>query len=423
MKHTILSAVLLLPLAYSKTSRQLCGAITYHNISQPGAYNRTVVVDPRTGICNHERVKYPSVGPLAPLFGQVSMHLRGPMNVSQLAVYLLPSEAHFLRKRTTVPFYNHHRAIEKRECLGVAINKTTPTSSKPDCPCNEDNDKDDEHDPVFERPNGQTFVIPKPSPIKATVPVEKRQGSNWSRVAYYTSASPAKATGISFQANLGDPAKSGTAFGNSLSYVNSQGTTVAAQSLPFNGKILTSEYEIIVFSNKACDGNCPYWRPNATAHYGWSGSSKAFFIEFQMDHYPNRGTDQGLLSDAPAYWFLNAAIPRVLQYGNDRNNIPCSCWSTGCGEFDAFELLSKGAERAKSTMHRQGNLEGGDSNYFKRPIGKTMKFAVVWHYPHITAMVLDDRFDFSESMTDDAIKKLVAYDPDSWTHSLFPIGK
>jgi len=155
---------------------------------------------------------------------------------------------------------------------------------------------------------------------------------------------------------------------------------------------------------------------------GWSGSSKAFFIEFQMDHYPNRGTDQGLLSDAPAYWFLNAAIPRILQYGNDRNNIPCSCWSTGCGEFDAFELLSNGAERAKSTMHRQGNLEGGDSNYFSRPVGKTMKFAVVWHYPHITAMVLDNRFYFSESMTDDAVRKLVAYDPDSWTHSLFAIG-
>lgn len=155
---------------------------------------------------------------------------------------------------------------------------------------------------------------------------------------------------------------------------------------------------------------------------GWSGSSKAFFIEFQMDHRANKGTDQGALSDAPAYWFLNAAIPRILQYGNDRNNIPCSCWSTGCGEFDAFELLSNGAERAKSTMHRQGNLQGGDSNWFRRPVGSMMKFAVVWHYPHITALILDDDFDFSEQMTNDAMQKLVAYDPDSWVHSLFPIG-
>ncbi|CAN9321979.1 unnamed protein product [Alternaria alternata] len=226
-------------------------------------------------------------------------------------------------------------------------------------------------------------------------------------------------------ANLGDPQKSGTfdyAFGNSLSYVTPRGDKVAAESLPFNGMLQTSETEIIVLSDKECDADCPYWRPNATSHYGWSGSSKAFFIEFQMDHYPNLGTDQGMLSDAPAYWFLNAAIPRILQYGSDRNNIPCSCWSTGCGEFDAFELLSNGAERAKSTIHRQGNLEGGDSNYFRRPVGQTMKFAVVWHYPHITALVLDDKFDFSQSMSDDAMRKLVAYDADSWVHSLYAIG-
>lgn len=141
-----------------------------------------------------------------------------------------------------------------------------------------------------------------------------------------------------------------------------------------------------------------------------------------MDHYQNRGSDYGLISDAPAWWFLNAAIPRILQYGNDRNNIPCSCWSTGCGEFDAFEVLGNGDERAKSTMHRQGNLEGGDSNYFKRPVGRMLKFAVVWHFPHITARVLDDDYDFPEFLTEDQIDDLVAYDPDSWVHSLFPIG-
>ncbi|KAL1594721.1 target of Sbf [Nothophoma quercina] len=197
------------------------------------------------------------------------------------------------------------------------------------------------------------------------------------------------------------------AFGNSLSFVNPAGDKVAPESEPFDGTLDTSEYEIAVFSDK---------------EYGWAGSSKAFFIEFQMDHYQNRGSDYGLISDAPAWWFLNAAIPRILQYGNDRNNIPCSCWSTGCGEFDAFEVLGNGDERAKSTMHRQGNLEGGDSNYFKRPVGRMLKFAVVWHFPHITAMVLDDDYDFPEFLTEDQVDDLVAYDPDSWVHSLFPIG-
>lgn len=155
---------------------------------------------------------------------------------------------------------------------------------------------------------------------------------------------------------------------------------------------------------------------------GWDGVEKAFLIEFQMDHYDNRGTDQGLLSDAPAYWFLNAAIPRILQYGNDRNNIPCSCWSTGCGEFDAFEVLGRGEMRAKSTIHRQGNLEGGDSNYFRRPVGRMLKFAVVFHNFNITAVVLNDNFDFSGTLSEDTINSLVAYDPNSSQHSLFAIG-
>jgi hypothetical protein len=213
-----------------------------------------------------------------------------------------------------------------------------------------------------------------------------------------------------------------SAFGNSLSYVSSQGDRVTAESMPFDGTLRTSEGEIAVFSDKACDQDCPYWRPDATSHFGWSGSSKAFFIEFQMDHYQNTGTDHGVISDAPAWWFLNADIPRILQYGNDRNNVPCSCWSTGCGEFDAFEVLGNGEVRAKSTLHRQGNLEGGDSNYFRRPVGRTLKFAVVWHYPSITAVVLNNDFEFSTSMSDDQIRRLVSYDPDSWTHSLFVIG-
>ncbi|KAF1830204.1 hypothetical protein BDW02DRAFT_573250 [Decorospora gaudefroyi] len=197
---------------------------------------------------------------------------------------------------------------------------------------------------------------------------------------------------------------------------------VADESLPFAGTLYTSESEIAVLTDQPCDAGCPYWRPGAKCLDGWSGSSKAFFIEFQMDHYPNRYNDHGLISDAPAYWFLNAAIPLVLQYGNDRNNIPCSCWSSGCGEFDAFEILGTGGERGKSTIHRQGNLEGGDSNYFKRPIGQTMKFALVWHFPHITALVLDDNFDFTETLSEAQLQRLVAYDPESWVHSLFPIG-
>jgi len=58
----------------------------------------------------------------------------------------------------------------------------------------------------------------------------------------------------------------GSAFGNSLSYVMSDGAKVASESTPFDGTLDTSEREIVVLSDKECDQDCAYWRPNATSH-------------------------------------------------------------------------------------------------------------------------------------------------------------
>jgi hypothetical protein len=57
-----------------------------------------------------------------------------------------------------------------------------------------------------------------------------------------------------------------SAFGNSLGYVIGDGSKVAADNTPFDGTLETSEREIAVFTDKACDGNCEYARPDATAH-------------------------------------------------------------------------------------------------------------------------------------------------------------
>jgi hypothetical protein len=185
MKHTFLIASAILPIAYGRTSGELCRgtdskapdgnwycsevlAITYRNISQAGVYNQTTSVDPKTGICAHQTVGYEGIGPLTPLFGEVSMHLRGPMNVSQLAVYQLPGDMHTLQKRNTVPFYSRRRAANKRKPL-------------------------------------QPTTTPKPKREGM-----ERDGADWSRVGYYTSTAPAQATGLSFLANLGDPQMSGT---------------------------------------------------------------------------------------------------------------------------------------------------------------------------------------------------------------------
>lgn len=57
-----------------------------------------------------------------------------------------------------------------------------------------------------------------------------------------------------------------SAFGNSLSYVTPNGGKVASESMPFDGSLETSELEISVFSDKECDKDCPYWRPDTTSH-------------------------------------------------------------------------------------------------------------------------------------------------------------
>lgn len=64
-----------------------------------------------------------------------------------------------------------------------------------------------------------------------------------------------------------DMLRTGSAFGNSLGYVIGDGSKVAADSTPFDGTLETSEREIAVFTDKVCDGNCEYTRPNATSHF------------------------------------------------------------------------------------------------------------------------------------------------------------
>jgi hypothetical protein len=176
------------------------------------------------------------------------MHLRGPMNVSQLAVYQLPSDMHTLQKRNSVPFYNR-RMAKKREadlqartyntttgCGPATVTTTvTVTSCKPCQPTNTPPPNTTYIGPPLPClpsassitseasqahlnctcNNSQSAAValeePAAAPTPATAPAAaKRAAADWSRVAYYTSSAPAQATGFSFLANLGDPQKSGT---------------------------------------------------------------------------------------------------------------------------------------------------------------------------------------------------------------------
>lgn len=80
--------------------------------------------------------------------------------------------------------------------------------------------------------------------------------------------------------------------------------------------------------------------------------------------------DRGFNGDMPAIWALNGRIPRTMQYG------ACSCWLTGCGEADFFEVLRSGDTKCKSTIHVKDGA--GSSDYFERPTHEFVKFAVVF---------------------------------------------
>lgn len=97
----------------------------------------------------------------------------------------------------------------------------------------------------------------------------------------------------------------------------------------------------------------------------------------------------------PAIWLLNAKVPRTAQYGPET----CSCWKTGCGEFDLFEVLDPGNYRCKSTVHANQAL--GYSDYFDRPWDNTTTAAIVFRSSANTAhiKVLEDNANFPEKLT------------------------
>jgi len=120
---------------------------------------------------------------------------------------------------------------------------------------------------------------------------------------------------------------------------------------------------------------------------------------------PSDGSTSGMNADMPAIWMLNAQVPRTGQYVA----ADCSCWTSGCGEFDIFEVLTSGATQAKSTLHgNDASGNAGNSDYFNRPTGSTMKLAVSFSNYTATIKVLSNSYLFTNSLTASAISDLTS---------------
>ena len=400
-------------------------AIKYTGVGFPGSYQDVTNMDESSCECSSNSLAFS--GTMSPLDEELSVHFRGPIKLAQFGVYYPASSnkkrdvaddeectttkhVHHKHKRAPAIEYAYVTQTVYEDTDGNAITSTIQTQNPG--PANADTTLAT----VVSNTNGQTTTESSDAPsstVSVTQPSQSASssGDDWVRSSYFT---PGSADNCVFMNNMGGTGGSGTwssCFGNSISFCGSDGVSGAASAQALGDVTIDSNKEFIIFSGSECspssaNGDCGYYRDGIPAYHGFAGANKIFVFEFQM---PAATDGENFNYDMPAIWLLNAKVPRTLQYGN----AACSCWSTGCGEFDIFEILSSGSDKLISHLHDgQGAPSAssyggtGSADYFKRPYDSTMKAAVVFKDGEISIVVLDDSTTFGSSLSSSSI--------DSW---------
>lgn len=205
---------------------------------------------------------------------------------------------------------------------------------------------------------------------------------SFSRVSYFN-ASEQQSHNLTFLTNAGDDSK---CLGKALTYASSNGTGSSnSPSLLEKNNLIHSDDEYSIWSNTTCeksglDNDCGVYRKDIPALHGFAGATKLFLFEFEMPT-EDRKNNSNIFYDMPAIWLLNAKIPRTSQYAS---NSDCSCWASGCGEYDIFEIMnSTESSHLYSTIHGYqgtGNINLGIQapGHFERDLKNTMKGGVVF---------------------------------------------
>ncbi|KAG9247807.1 putative TOS1-like glycosyl hydrolase-domain-containing protein [Calycina marina] len=236
--------------------------------------------------------------------------------------------------------------------------------------------------------------------LKQVNKLESLNAPTFQRSGYY-SAEQQVSDGLVFLSNFGG-AGSGVwdlAFGSSLSYVNNQGTACSKIPQILADVLVPSGHEFAIMTNKSCfDNDCGYVRPGSIAYHGFDGADKLFLMEFSMPN--DTSTFEAVRNNIPAIWLLNAQIPRTQQYGK------CSCWDSGCGEFDIIEAVGTEPFKLKSTLH--SNTPGGDSDFVQRPTDGYMKLAVIFSSQTSTihVQVIPNDIVFGETISGDYLDSI-----------------
>ncbi|OAA46888.1 hypothetical protein NOR_02524 [Metarhizium rileyi] len=424
--------------AVNEGGNWFCGSVNqiiYQGIRGNGGFQAVTDMS-STGKCLQEHQRYD--GPLAPLDQGLSLHFRGPLHLKQFAVYNLASS----RKRDQVApgpdsgnsdnetqieqgepsnvsarqKHGHrfiHRALraERADIVTATIygkvvtwennyfgGAATSTPASPPAATLQTGAAIVDTDATSEKPSA-TKASDKPTETLAP------PRSDWDRVAYYN-AEKQESENVVFMGNHGGQGSGvfDTVWGLSLAYLNSKGNGGAPSPQILQDVQIPSNQEFSIFSAEKCGSDCGFSRVPELAYKGFGGPTKAFLFEFKMPSDGTRcppGTRPGFQGcanpDMPAIWALNAAIPRTAQYNG------CSCWVTGCGEVDIYEVLAPGDTKCKSSFHMANGA--GSSDYFERPVDRYVKVAIVFHGETATVSIqkLADHVAFSKGLDGETV--------------------
>ncbi|AOA63031.1 GPI-anchored cell wall protein [Komagataella phaffii CBS 7435] len=232
---------------------------------------------------------------------------------------------------------------------------------------------------------------------------ETNNDATWERLAYYNSETQA-AENVTFMGNVGE---NSTCLGQALDYVGTDGISSASSSEVLEAdNELYSDEEIIIYSNVTCESSgwskdCGVYRHGIPAFHGFSGTTKMFLFEFETPEESKYSEDDVLYYNMPAIWLLNARIARTSQYPT---NTSCSCWASGCGEFDIFEVMnSTDSNKFVSTIH---DFQGTDevqtgltlNGYMLRTPEETQSGGVVFGSDGTITVFLSNYTDFSSQI-------------------------
>ncbi|KAI8392204.1 putative TOS1-like glycosyl hydrolase (DUF2401) [Nakaseomyces glabratus] len=245
---------------------------------------------------------------------------------------------------------------------------------------------------------------------------------SWNRSAFYD-ASAQTADNVTFMNNQGADSP---CVGKALSYASDNGTSSASSPNVLKAdNYVSSDQEYSIFSTVKCPksgvkNGCGYYRDGIPAFYGFGGETKMFLFEFKMPTETQSNSSSFEFYDMPAIWLLNDKIPRTSQYPINAN---CSCWSSGCGEFDIFEVMN-GTERNHlySTFHTYQGIEDLGTGiqsygYIPRDTRGTMMGGVIFDSNGNTVSFISNSTSFDQTLSPSAVNSLLRAIPSNETYS------